>query len=142
MIEGSHGSDSGSTADHRDRPVPDAPASRLPPTRMWTVSAVVVEGDDLAPRHGVVAAADLGDAAEQLCEYLPETRPDDGDYYLVAREVPLMARGGHRSGGQVPRRTWVSPIRRDDDTGRTTYGRWTVADEHPHFRGHGPGYLN
>ncbi|MEV0294695.1 hypothetical protein [Nocardia sp. NPDC050710] len=141
MIEGSYAAEAGDTADPRHRAAPDGPAGRLPANRMWTVSAVVVAGDDLSPRHGVVAAADLGDAAEQLCEYLPETRPDDGDYYLVAREVPLMARGP-RSGGQYPRRTWVSPIERDDDTGQTTYGRWTVADEHPHFRGHSSRNLN
>ncbi|MET7767136.1 hypothetical protein [Nocardia sp. NPDC005366] len=141
MIEGSNASEAEDGAEPRDRRAPDEPAGRLPANRMWTVSAVVVEGDDLEPRHGVVAAADLGDAAEQLCEYLPETRPDDGDYYLVAREVPLMARG-RRSGRQHPRPTWVSPIRRDDDTGQTTYGRWMVADDHPHFRDHGPGYLN
>ena len=135
MGEGWHAAESG-----RSAAPPDAPTSRPPADHMWTVSAVVVAGDDLAPRHGVVAAADLGDAAEQLCEYFPETH-DDGDYYLVAREVPLLAREP-RPRGQYPRRTWVSPIRRDDDTGETTYGRWTVADEHPHFRDHGPRYLN
>ncbi|WP_156370513.1 hypothetical protein [Nocardia arizonensis] len=130
---GSYADESGNSPEFRHCAPPGGPSVRSPANHMWTVSAVVVEGDDLEPRHGVVAAADLGDAAEQLCEYLPETHPDDGDYYLVAREVPLMSRG-RRGSGQHPRRTWVSPIRRDDDTGRTTYGRWTVADDHPHFR--------
>ncbi|MBH0776912.1 hypothetical protein [Nocardia bovistercoris] len=139
MGEGSQSAESGDSTEPHPRAHPAGPTVRSPANHMWTVSAVVIEGDDLEPRHGVVSAADLGDAAEQLCEYLPETDPDDGDYYLVAREVPLLA-GGRRGGGQHPRRTWVSPIRRDDDTGRTTYGGWTVADDHPRF--HGTGYLN
>lgn len=135
MGVGSQSAESSNSTEPRHRGHPAGPGVRSPANHMWTVSAVVVEGDDLEPRHGVVSAADLGDAAEQLCEYLPETDPEDGDYYLVAREVPLMARG--RRGGQRPRRTWISPIHRDDHTGRTTYGRWTVADDHPRFRGHG-----
>ncbi|MBF6214100.1 hypothetical protein IU433_21060 [Nocardia puris] len=112
---------------------PDTPGNLLPGNRMWSVSAVVVEADGPSPRHGVVAGADLGDAAEQLCEYLPEAH-SDGDYYLVAREVPLVTHGP-RSGGQTPRRAWVSPIRRDD-AGQATFGRWMRAEEHPHFRQH------
>ncbi|WP_431957603.1 hypothetical protein [Nocardia lijiangensis] len=139
MIESAYAAEAADTTEPRHRTTttePDGPGGRLPGNRMWAVSAVVVEADGPSPRHGVVAGADLGDAAEQLCEYLPETRSDE-DYYLVARQVPLITRGP-RSGGQIPRRTWVSPIQRDDDTGQATYGRWMRAEEHPHFRLHGP----
>lgn len=108
-------------------PDPDGPA-HLPGNSMWTVSAVVVEADGPSPRPGVVASANLGDAAEQLCEYLPRVDAV-GDCYLVARQVPLMANGPQTTG----RRAWVSPIRRDDE-GQTTWGRWTRAEEHPDFR--------
>ncbi|MEU8901497.1 hypothetical protein [Nocardia sp. NPDC048505] len=101
--------------------------------RMWTVSAVVVQNEDSTPWSGVVAAAQLGDAAEQLCEYLPEPQ-GEGDYYLVAQQVPLVGRG--QRAAAMPRPTWVSPVRRDD-TGAQTYGRWIVADQLPGFRKHG-----
>ncbi|MBF6357628.1 hypothetical protein IU449_24290 [Nocardia higoensis] len=107
---------------------PEGPAHRLPGNSMWTVSAVVVEADGPSPRPGVVASANLGDAAEQLCEYLPRAGAVD-DCYLVARQVPLMPHGPQGTG----RRAWISPIRRDDE-GQTTWGRWIRAEEHPDFR--------
>ena len=107
---------------------PEGPAHRLPGNSMWTVSAVVVEADGPSPRPGVVASANLGDAAEQLCEYLPRAGAV-GDCYLVARQVPLMANGSQAVG----ERAWVSPIRRND-AGQATWGHWTRADEHPDFR--------
>jgi len=67
---------------------PEGPAQHLPGNSMWTVSAVVVDADGPSPRPGVVASANLGDAAEQLCEYLPRAGAVDDDCYLVAREVP------------------------------------------------------
>ncbi|HLS76360.1 MAG TPA: hypothetical protein VK083_06185 [Nocardia sp.] len=108
---------------------PEGPAQHLPGNSMWTVSAVVVDADGPSPRPGVVASANLGDAAEQLCEYLPRAGAVDDDCYLVAREVPLMAGGPQ----QRRRCAWVSPIRRDG-AGQATWGRWMRAEEHPSFR--------
>ncbi|GAB2677526.1 hypothetical protein ACWDYH_27560 [Nocardia goodfellowii] len=121
MIDNTY-SDAGDTADPQQHPTGN---------RMWTVSAVVVRDEDSRPWSGVVAAAHLGDAAEQLCEYLPEPK-GEGDYYLVAQQVPLIGRG--QRAAAMPRPTWVSPISRDDDTGAKTYGRWIVADQLPGFR--------
>ncbi|AXK86133.1 hypothetical protein IU443_23605 [Nocardia farcinica] len=133
MIESAYAAEATDTTDLSQRCAgePDGPAARLPGNSMWTVSAVVVEADGPTPRPGVVASASLPDAAEQLCEYLPRAGAD-GDCYLVARQVPLVTHGPC-SGGQLPRRAWVSPIRRDDE-GQATWGRWTRAEEHPQFR--------
>src|SRR5690606_41484442 len=105
---------------------PEGPAQHLPGNSMWTVSAVVVDADGPSPRPGVVASANLGDAAEQLCEYLPRAGAVDDDCYLVAREVPLMAGGPPQRRGSA----WVSPLRRGGAR-RATRGGWVAAGGHP-----------
>lgn len=82
----------------------------------WTVIAVVVHADsiDLLPA-GVAVAAELGMAADQVCNHLPVESPAVGICYLVA--TPSTAEMDTVSGHlvTVPRLTWVNRLCHDEN---------------------------
>ncbi|GAB0105098.1 hypothetical protein JMUB6875_40760 [Nocardia sp. JMUB6875] len=96
---------------------------RAYPARVWSVIAGVADGDRLSQCGGVVVAADLGWAAEQLCAYLDGDLVDTGRCYLFATRGPLdpLARSARKQ------TRLVSVVRRDPH-GVLIPGDWRVAD--------------
>ncbi|MBF6173751.1 hypothetical protein [Nocardia blacklockiae] len=89
--------------------------------RVWSVAAGV--DDAAAARHGgVVVAADLRLAAEQLCAYLDDELVDSGRCRLFASRGSL----DPRDVGDAMR--VVAPVLRDPETGAVAYGDWRLAD--------------
>ncbi|WP_040813055.1 hypothetical protein [Nocardia concava] len=94
------------------------------PARVWSVVAGVLDGDRVSQCGGVVVAADLDLAAEQLCAYLDGDLVDDGSCYLFASRGPL---DPHQRGARSPTRLF-SVVRRDRH-GALIPGDWRVADD-------------
>lgn len=93
--------------------------------RAWTVSVAISGERDTSAPAGVVVAADLRLAAEQMCAHLdPDLIGRGGCYLLATRDA---AGAGKARSGTAPQ--WVAPLSRDPGTGAVIHGRWTLIDE-------------